>query len=174
MAPAAILAHLNAKAMDALPRGHFLALALVVVDDDAGTVCVANCSLPPILLCGLTGIRHHVKSDMFALGIMADASFEGNCEVLPFVAGDRLVIATDGVTEAVDRAGQAFGESRLEALLATLCQYDAAAPDVVCAALDAFRGDSPFADDVSVVELTLAAVSCAPTTPSVVPVLQCV
>jgi CheY-like chemotaxis protein len=154
MVPAAILEQLNAKALDALPRGHFLAAALVTVDAAAGTVYVANCSLPPIYLCGEKGIGHRINSSMFPLGITADASYDEVGEVLPFAANERLVITTDGVSEAVNMEDEAFGESRLEDLLASLCGQGIAAPELVCAALDAFRGDTPFADDVSVVELS--------------------
>lgn len=64
--------------------------------------------------------------------------------------GDTLVLFSDGVTEAQDAAGEEFGEPRLldvlrgaaDAPLATLV-------DRVFAAIDAFAGDAPQFDDIT-------------------------
>jgi CheY-like chemotaxis protein len=158
----AILERLNRNAADALPRGHFLALAMIVIDNLAGMVSLANCSLPPILLCGSSGVRARFESTSFPLGIVDDANFEDVPRVLSFEARDRVVVATDGASEAVNPAGEAFGEARFELLLADLCQGDDSAPDVIGAALDQFRGGTPFADDVTVVEVACAEAGVTP------------
>jgi serine phosphatase RsbU (regulator of sigma subunit) len=72
---------------------------------------------------------------------------------LPIERGERLIVASDGIAEACDAAGAAFGETRLEALLAEPDGADAGAPALVMAALDRFRGDTPLADDASIVEI---------------------
>ncbi len=51
------------------------------------------------------------------LGVFPDAVYEeGVIDLLP---GDRLVIFTDGVTEAADSGGDEFGEERLMSILRT-------------------------------------------------------
>ena len=62
-------------------------------------------------------------------------------------------MASDGVTEAIDEAGEAFGEARLEAVLALPDDGVIGAPLLVTATLDRFRGGTPFADDVSIAEI---------------------
>ena len=63
------------------------------------------------------------------------------------------MLTSDGVTEAGNRSGVQFGGDRLEALLAGVAGSAGDAPTAVFAALDDFRDGTPFADDVSVVEL---------------------
>lgn len=170
--PAALLDKMNRRAIEALPRGHFLAAAHIAIDAEAFEVSIANCSLPPVLLCGAAGIRERIESGCFPLGIAEDADFSKAITVLDWNEGERLVVTTDGVTETVNPAGEAFGEARLESLLAGLAGPGSAAPDLICAALDEFRHNMPFADDVSIVELTLAAALLAPTVRQAEPIQQ--
>ena len=49
------------------------------------------------------------------LGVFADGSYEqASIDLLP---GDRLLLFTDGISEAADSNGREFGEERLIALL---------------------------------------------------------
>jgi sigma-B regulation protein RsbU (phosphoserine phosphatase) len=52
------------------------------------------------------------------LGIFDDASFEE--ESVQLAPGDRVVLYTDGITEAMNRAEEEFGEERLCTLVRTL------------------------------------------------------
>lgn len=167
-----LLERMNRKALETLPRGNFLAAAHINVELATAKVSVTNCGLPPVFLCGSAGIRARFESRCFALGIVEDLQFEDAVTMLEFAQGERVVIATDGVSEAVNPAGEAFGEARLENLLAGLLASGNNAPELICAALDAFRDNVPFADDVSVVELTLAAALLAPTLKSAKPIPQ--
>ena len=49
------------------------------------------------------------------LGLFPDADYEAG--EVPLLPGDVLVAFTDGVSEALNPAGEEFGEARLEALL---------------------------------------------------------
>lgn len=151
--PVSILEELNRKVAKALPRGYFLAANLVCVDRDLASVSVANCGMPSLLLCGRHGVRERIESTSVALGILADARFGEALRSFPIERGERLVMASDGVTEAIDAAGEAFGEARLEAVLALPDDGVIGAPLLVTATLDRFRGGTPFADDVSIAEI---------------------
>jgi CheY-like chemotaxis protein len=148
---AAILERINQRLADALPRGHFFATSLVIVGRALDTLTVANCGMPALLLCGPSGVRERFDSSSFALGIDPGATFDDTVREVAIEPGLRLILASDGVTETVNGGDEAFGEARLEAVLAD-CR-GAAAPDLVVAALDRFRGTVSFADDVSIVEL---------------------
>jgi len=89
------------------------------------------------------------------LGIDPDAYGEGHAGML--APGDSLFCFTDGVTEARNRAGELFGEARLQAVLARPgCNAAERVADVL-AALDAFAGASEAADDITVLAVGLVA-----------------
>lgn len=73
-------------------------------------------------------------------------------ETIALGPNERLVIFTDGVTEAANPADEQFGETRLEELL---CQESGASAGVTIEhVLDAvlkFQGDAPVADDITLV-----------------------
>jgi CheY-like chemotaxis protein len=174
-APDLMLQQLNQRVCDALPRGHFLAAAAVSVDAALTTLTVANCGLPSLLLCGQAGIRERIASDSFSLGIDRDASFDNAFRSFPICRGERLVIASDGVSEACNDHREPFGEARLEALIAGMDENRREAPAAVFEALDLFRGGTPFADDASVIEICLTQAllgDATGTTPEVMPGLE--
>ena len=73
---------------------------------------------------------------------------------LTLAPGEGLVLFTDGVTEALDPAGEQFSEERLEAHLRTLTTTPAA--DVVGRTFDvvrAFAASAPASDDITVMSL---------------------
>ena len=71
--------------------------------------------------------------------------------------GDTLVAHTDGVTDARDDRGEFFGESRyLEIVRRQLRDGSVGLVHAVEAAVDRFQGDTPAADDLTVVSVTRA------------------
>jgi serine phosphatase RsbU (regulator of sigma subunit) len=79
------------------------------------------------------------------VGLLPDAKYKSDrCQLKP---GDRLVLVTDGVTEAENAHGDFFEDSRLElaAKTGTLEQIFTAISD--------FCGGTPLSDDCTVVEL---------------------
>ena len=69
------------------------------------------------------------------IGLFPDMQYEeGAAELQP---GDLLVMFTDGVTEAMDTAGEEFGEERLQTLIRTLAPLPV--PQISSQLLDALR-----------------------------------
>jgi sigma-B regulation protein RsbU (phosphoserine phosphatase) len=70
-----------------------------------------------------------------------------------FESGERLVLYTDGVTDAHDIAQERFGQQRLEQLI----RRHSAGPDVladqVMSGVDRFRRKAPQTDDETIVVL---------------------
>ena len=62
--------------------------------------------------------------------------------------GDRIILVTDGVTEAENARGDMFESERLEAVAGTSSSMD----DILAAVAD-FCGGTPLNDDCTVVEL---------------------
>ena len=71
---------------------------------------------------------------------------------LPLAAGDLLVIYTDGVTEAQRADGEQFGEERLAELATALAERPVREVNAeILAAIDAFVGDAPQQDDITLI-----------------------
>ena len=82
------------------------------------------------------------------------------------VAGDRVVLYTDGVTEARSPAGEFYDEWRLAAFLTAL-DPDLSAEDVaraVKADVVAVTGSEDFEDDMTLVVMRVPALVAQPTT----------
>jgi sigma-B regulation protein RsbU (phosphoserine phosphatase) len=84
------------------------------------------------------------------LGMMAGLSYEYDTVVLK--PGEAVVMFTDGVTEAMNTAGEQFEEARLEALLKHQTNPTAAElTTCIAEAVKAFAGNAPQSDDITVV-----------------------
>ncbi len=113
--PAAVLAGLNVMLRDSL-GGQYLTAACAAIDVEGRTVTYAGAGHPPSLL-----LRRHsneivrlAENGLF-IGPFPKAAYS-NVSV-PFASGDKLLLYTDGITEAVGADGQEFGLERLERLL---------------------------------------------------------
>ena len=61
-----------------------------------------------------------------------------------------MVLYSDGVTEAQDGGGEEFGEERLQAVVREAAGQSAdELADRIVAAIDAFAGDAPQFDDIT-------------------------
>jgi len=129
----------------------FATLVYLELAPDSGRVRLVNAGHPPPLLLKSRSVEELPRGSM-ALGIVADADFvEQQVELR---AGEMLLVYSDGVTEAMNRAGEFFGDERLRATLAAAGASTAEqAGQSVLAAADAFTGDARVFDDLSLVIL---------------------
>ena len=107
--------------------------------------------MPDVLVLDANGVRARVRSCALPLGIQGDLDL---CECLRPIAvspGERLLLSSDGVHEAVNPRGEQFGRMRLE----RAAVEGARSTLGVKHALDAFRGSEPVCDDASLVEIVL-------------------
>jgi len=110
-----------------------------------GELEYVNCGhIPPLLVCKQEVIRP--AHGNLPVGLLADATYASDhCSLHP---GDRLVLVTDGVTEAENARGDFFEDSRLEAVAAKSSTLE----DIFSAVAN-FCGGTPLNDDCTVVEL---------------------
>jgi phosphoserine phosphatase RsbU/P len=110
-----------------------------------GELEYVNCGhVPPLLVCNKEVIRP--PHGNLPVGLLGDATYESDHVSLH--AGDRLILVTDGVTEAENARGDFFEDSRLEAVAAK-----SATLEDIFAAVANFCGGTPLNDDCTVVEL---------------------
>lgn len=161
---ARIAATINSRLRQLLPVDHFVAILLARVDVPRGEIEVLNAGMPAALLLDAGGgLLGQFASQHFPLGV--DDAEESDFVVasMPAPPGAQLFACSDGLLEATDEEGRAFGEDRL---LATLADTPAAVRfDAALSAVDRFRNGHPAHDDVSLAQLTVPdfAVPPAPT-----------
>jgi len=113
-----------------------------------GELEYVNCGhVPPLLVCNREVIRP--THGNLPVGLLADANYESDRFNLH--AGDRLILVTDGVTEAEDATGEFFDNPRLEAVAAK-----GGSLEDIFTAVNSFCDGVPLGDDCTVVELTYA------------------
>lgn len=138
---------LNAYILHHSSVSQFITFFHAEIDTRANTLRYCNAGHnPPMLLSGDGPVQklHPVTPP---LGI-ADVSFE--METISFEPGTRLVMYTDGVTEAVNADGELYEEQRLESLLTKHRGQDAGAlKDTVMAAVFGYSAGSRQCDDVT-------------------------
>ena len=108
-----------------------------------GELELINCGhVPPLLVSDGKVIK--LEEGNLPVGLVPVAEFQA--QRIKLKPGDRLLLVTDGVTEAEDATGEFFGTERLE---------DCCPQGLVCIeqAVTAFRGDTPLTDDFTITEM---------------------
>src|SRR6267378_2223982 len=110
-----------------------------------GELEYVNCGhVPPVWICKQEVLRP--SHGNLPVGLLADATYESDrCQMQP---GDRLILVTDGVTEAENARGDMFDSDRLETVAGKSMSMD----DIFAAVAD-FCGGTPLNDDCTVVEI---------------------
>jgi len=152
-----ILTGINKKLKALLPVGMFFGVQLVVIDHELEHARIFNAGMPDLLIVdGLSNeITHRVKSNGLPLGIVEDINSKEIGEIVPINSNDKILMFSDGLTEARNYDDAEFGDLRL-------AQSINKAPvdgvyDQIFSDLDVFCGDVTQVDDVTLVEL-----NCSP------------
>ncbi len=110
---------------------------------DNGELELINCGhVPPLLVSGETVTK--LEEGNLPVGLVSVAEFKAS--KIQMKKGERLLLVTDGVTEAEDATGEFFGNERLE----NCCHQGLVAIEQ---AVTAFRGDTPLTDDFTITEM---------------------
>ncbi|WP_018936521.1 fused response regulator/phosphatase [Thioalkalivibrio sp. ALJ24] len=139
-----------------LPPSMFMGALLVTFEPDGQAATIWNGGLPEALLCSSDGSLRSLASQAMPLGILPRMELDSLPVRYPVRENDTLLIVTDGILEAEDASGEAFGEDRLRT---QLCYGDPAPGPVdrLAAALSAHLGTGEPADD-----MTAVAIRCSP------------
>ncbi len=152
--PAALLADLNRALLRQSTTGVFVTLFYGVLDPATRQLAYANAGHNPPLLAAGDGRVEPLPRGGAALGVLDNASYAGRTITLGPAAA--LVAYTDGLPEALGPQQEEYG---LKRLMASVARGPGAAEALllhVTTDLAAFTGDTPLADD-----LTLIVLACA-------------
>ena len=153
--PEEILTGINKKLKSMLPVGMFFGAQLVVVNHDLEHVRVFNAGMPDVIIVdGETNqIKHRLASTGLPLGVEAVIDPREMLQYAPIAYNDKILMHSDGLTEARNRQDQEFGSDRLLASISNAPKNTIF--DQVFDDLDQFCGDNTTqADDVTLVEIT--------------------
>lgn len=115
LAPGALCQRLNALVCHNTTNDRFITFFYAELDGPSRTLRYSNAGHnPPIVLHG-DGSHDRLQEGGGVLGIFPQQSFSTGSARL--AAGDRVILFTDGVTEAHEADGEEFGEDRLLQLL---------------------------------------------------------
>jgi sigma-B regulation protein RsbU (phosphoserine phosphatase) len=109
--PAALCGNVNRLLCRHMVSGRFVTFCFAWFDADRHTITYANAGHNPPLLVHADGSVEKLGDGGTVLGVFAEAVYQQSSVKLN--AGDRLLLYTDGITEAHNAAGEEFGEERL-------------------------------------------------------------
>ncbi|HLY17071.1 MAG TPA: PP2C family protein-serine/threonine phosphatase [Bryobacteraceae bacterium] len=110
--PARMISELN-NTMHRVARGQLVTAGFLALDIQARTGTYVAAGHPPLLLWRpATGTLREFSENGLVLGVLPNQAYP-NMRFEVF-SGDRIVMCTDGVWEAENRAGEIFGDSRFQ------------------------------------------------------------
>jgi sigma-B regulation protein RsbU (phosphoserine phosphatase) len=147
--PRAICTSVNRLLCLNMTSGRFVTFCYLRLDGARRVVSYANAGHNPPLLARADGRIEKLSVGGMVLGVFQDTGYDE--AELPLQTGDRLLLYTDGITEARDGSDEEFGEERVAALLAEHRALDAAGLHAaVLDCVNAFAVDG-FQDDATLI-----------------------
>src|SRR6266700_1537605 len=113
--PAEMLSAVNLSLGERRIDGQFVSIIYAVWDDERRTLQVANSGLPRPVYCH-NGKTQLIEATGLPLGLFDDAEYDEF--TFQAEADDVFVFFSDGILDATNRAGELFGRTRLEKIIA--------------------------------------------------------
>jgi sigma-B regulation protein RsbU (phosphoserine phosphatase) len=151
--PAELCDQVNRILCGRIAEGRFISFFYCTIDADSGSLAYCNAGHYPPVLVRASGEVERLAAGGPVLGVFPDATFAAG--EAAFERGDRLVLYTDGITEARDEADDEFGEDRLISIAVENRGCSAPALQARLAeAVAAFSGGR-FLDDATLIVMAL-------------------
>jgi sigma-B regulation protein RsbU (phosphoserine phosphatase) len=149
--PAELCQQVNRILCGNIAEGRFISFCYCVIDSGLGMVTYANAGHYLPILVHADGTVARLDRGGPVLGVFGDAAYEqGEVTV---GSGDRLILFTDGITEARNRDDEEFGEPRLVDLAIANRECSAPALQARLAGAVAAFADGSFQDDATLIVL---------------------
>ena len=147
--PARVLSEVNDLMCDNNPQSMFVTVFFCVLDPAEGTVTFANAGHPSPIVVRRDGVISSLESaENVVLGLLPGAGYD--LFSVSLEPGDAVFMYTDGVTEAVNGAGEEFGEEKLMEVLSSEPVTSAAGcSDRVVKSVREFAGGLAQSDDIT-------------------------
>jgi phosphoserine phosphatase RsbU/P len=149
--PVAALEMTNHILVDERRTGLFVTILAGVLDLDTGVFSFANAGHEPPLLAAPNGSEPRwLEGSGPLVGMFGRLDL--TLEHVTIQPGERIILYTDGITDAASPTGDRFGDARLRQTIATSCLSDGTAVDTCRAVIQsvlAFQGSASPADDLA-------------------------
>ena len=135
----------------------FITLFYAILNPSNGALAYVNAGHNPPLQIDDSGQHiHELQEGTLPIGIMASQEFPvQHAHIAP---GERLILFTDGITEAMNAAGEPFNDDRLHAVLREgVGQSSHDLVSLVIRQVDAYVAGAPQADDITLMVVSRAA-----------------
>jgi sigma-B regulation protein RsbU (phosphoserine phosphatase) len=109
--PAELCERVNTILCGHISEGRFISFFYCVVDSEVGSLTYANAGHFPPALIKADGTLIRLTSGGPVLGVLPAGTYESGTSA--FGPGDRLILYTDGITEARSETDEEFGDERL-------------------------------------------------------------
>jgi sigma-B regulation protein RsbU (phosphoserine phosphatase) len=148
--PAEVAAYMNTLVFEEMETDHYFTLVLAEIDLETGLAIITQAGHPHPVVQRHTGEVEFHGNGGLPIGLISDATYDQfQVQLMP---GDRLILASDGITECPDGNGKLLDEDGFE----TLLRYNS---NVSCAAffeamiwdLGEYANGQEFPDDISAV-----------------------
>jgi serine phosphatase RsbU (regulator of sigma subunit) len=146
------LQEINHETQQMLPTNRFLAAVAFAIDYEHQLIECWNGGFPPVFIVNRQNdIVHQFKSEHLALGIVGKDTFETHTDIYQWNEEVELLAYSDGLVEATDDQGQAFGERLLMQLIneSTVADRVAVLKNAVFEHIQAEQSD----DDISIISI---------------------
>ena len=151
VAPAEVCAAVNRIMCGKMDGGRFITFFYGVLDTIAEAFTWANAGHPPPIVHYRDGGQELLSEGGMVAGVFPEAAYSDRC--IPIHAGDRIVLYTDGITEAENRGDEQFGEERLRGLVNSHARFEPGQlRDAIFDAVSRFC-EGPTRDDATVIVL---------------------
>ena len=149
VAPADLCQQVNRILCGNIAEGRFISFFYSVVDTSTRTLTYANAGHYPAIVVRAGGEVERLTQGGPVLGVFSEGTYEeGSVQVAP---GDRIILFTDGITEARNADDEEFGEERLIAAAVEHRSQDAKSLErSLFQAVSAFT-DGTYQDDATLI-----------------------
>ena len=159
LAPSAVLAAANGSLAERKATGRYMTATLADWRREEGCLVISNAGAPPPIL--VRGAEAEpLRIEGFPLGLFSQAKYEDT--PVPVGPGDILALASDGIIECTDPAGNEYGSDRLMHTL--LAHAESSAGILVQKILQSVRDHAAGGDRQD--DQTLVVLRLRPATPS--------
>jgi serine phosphatase RsbU (regulator of sigma subunit) len=157
LSAAALCAKANEVIAGNIAPGKFITFFCAIVEEGGRKIDYCNAGHNPPIVMRTDGTLERLTEGGPLLGVFPDAPYAGGTASLG--PGDKLVLFTDGITEATSAEGEEFGEARLVDAIGSVRTGSAEAVRLaIMNAVRDFAGES-LGDDATLVVVTASATS---------------
>ena len=149
VSPGELLADVNRKLSLDNTTNMFVTLFVAIIDLQSGEMSFANAGHNAPLLASPSGVRRLDEPAGVIAGVMEDLTFDVGTLVLH--PDEALLLYTDGVSEAMNAAGDLFGDAALDSVVAS-CNSEEPEEMIrqTLVAVARHVGDAPPSDDITI------------------------